>query len=313
MNAGQPNLKTGSEVVGKWHKRTYRIEGELGEGANGRVYLVSTRHLSSDRRKLYALKVSIDSVDHQSEVNAIQDLEKQGVFTSNYLIDVDDTIVGNRLVPFYVMRYIEGTDLHGYLRHKGRDWIWIAGKHLLQSLANFHRHGWIFCDLKIENVIVHGHGQIELIDFGGITRKGRAVKQFTEMYDRGYWGLGTRQADEGYDLFAFAILCLQLADPKNGWKDPSQILPNQRNKHLLQERIKAHPLTNAMHPFLMKALENKFENTEEALAEWKRLMNESSQIKSEQVVNASQVGITWLSGLFIASLALFGLTIAALF
>ena len=62
---------------------------------------------------------------------------------------------------------------------------------LLNDLDKLHQNGWVFGDLKPENLIVTGPPpKIRCIDVGGTTIKGRAIKEFTEFYDRGYWGLG---------------------------------------------------------------------------------------------------------------------------
>ncbi|PJN91136.1 hypothetical protein CVN76_06580 [Bacillus sp. mrc49] len=42
---------------------------------------------------------------------------------------------------------------------------------------------------------------------------GRSVKEFTEFFDRGYWGLGSRKADPQYDLFAVAMIIINSAYP----------------------------------------------------------------------------------------------------
>jgi serine/threonine-protein kinase len=78
-----------------------------------------------------------------------------------------------------------------------------------------HKAGWVFGDLKPDNLIVTGPpSKIRTIDVGGTTIQGRAIKEFTEFYDRGYWGLGTRKADPAYDLFAAAMIIINTAYPK---------------------------------------------------------------------------------------------------
>ena len=50
--------------------------------------------------------------------------------------------------------------------------------------------------------------------------EGRAIKEFTEFFDRGYWGMGTRKAEPSYDLFAAAMVMINMHYParfaKNG-------------------------------------------------------------------------------------------------
>ena len=48
------------------------------------------------------------------------------------------------------------------------------GLRLLQKLAQLHQAGWVFGDLKPQNVLVSDYGQVELIDYGGVTSIGRA-------------------------------------------------------------------------------------------------------------------------------------------
>ena len=45
---------------------------------------------------------------------------------------------------------------------------------------------------------------------------GSSIKEFTEFYDRGYWGLGSRKAEPSYDLFAVAMIMIQMLITQNG-------------------------------------------------------------------------------------------------
>ena len=84
------------------------------------------------------------------------------------------------------------------------------------DLDKLHENGWVFGDLKPENLIVTGPPpKIRCIDVGGTTIQGRAIKEFTEFYDRGYWGLGSRKAEPTYDLFAVAMIMINTAYPKD--------------------------------------------------------------------------------------------------
>lgn len=76
--------------------------------------------------------------------------------------------------------------------------------------------------------MVSKYGEVELIDFGGTSPIGRSVKQFTEWHDRGFWNAGSRISDEGYDLFAFAVLCLRLLN-EEGLKKAALQLPQTRS------------------------------------------------------------------------------------
>ncbi|MBT2637453.1 protein kinase family protein [Bacillus sp. ISL-39] len=213
MNPSLKNLCKvipGTIIEGKWHHNRYTIIKELGFGANGIVYLARY-----DNRQV-ALKMSDNGMSITSEVNVLKSFAKvQGSALGPSLLDVDDWERPGKKVSFYVMEFIKGPDFLAFLQQKGPDWTGVIILQLLADLQLLHENGWVFGDLKPENMIVTGPpARIRCIDVGGTTIKGRAIKEFTEFYDRGYWGLGSRKADPGYDLFAVGMIMVNTAYPK---------------------------------------------------------------------------------------------------
>jgi serine/threonine protein kinase len=246
-------LQRGSVVVGKWRMGRYRVERLLGEGANGKVYLVQRD------REWFAMKVGADAVDLQSEINVLKSLDKQRSFET-FLYDVDDLYgPDGREYPFYTMRYVRGMTLASYLKQQGPEWFPLVALNLLGKLAKLHRADWVFGDLKVENVMVADYGHVELVDYGGVTAAGKSVRQFTEIYDRGYWNGGSRCADPGYDLFSFAVLCIQLHEPRRLHALTKQLLPQNRSTAELIE--------------LRKAFAGEFADAGKAAEAWRLLMH----------------------------------------
>nr|WP_166245771.1 AarF/UbiB family protein [Paenibacillus turpanensis] len=278
-------------IIGKWRKGEYRIEALLGQGANGKVYLV--RRASA----LYAMKIGFDPLDLQSEVNALQALQQSSRTAQQYLLEVDDYYVKGQPYPFYVMKYVKGQHVSSYIQKNGLDWLQVIGRSLLEKLAELHRSGWVFGDIKPSNILVSEYGKVDLIDFGGVTAAGRSVKQFTELYDRGYWNAGSRTANPAYDLFSVAVLLLQLADPQRKLDEP--ILPQMRNLTLLMEIADRAPACRKIRAFLKKALQGGYVDADEALADWRKQANAKEGHASTGVM------VGWISGLFAASLLLF--------
>lgn len=211
------NVLPGTIIKGKWHHNKYVIKKKLGSGANGIVYL------AEGTNGYTALKMSDDSMSIISEVNVLKAFEKvQGSVLGPSLLDVDDWERGcGQSIPFYAMEYINGPNLLSFIQEKGSSWAGVMIVQLLHHLEQLHRRGWIFCDLKPENLIVAVNpAKIRCIDFGGTTKQGRAVKEFTEFFDRGYWGLGSRKAEPSYDIFSTAMVMINLFYPnrfqKNG-------------------------------------------------------------------------------------------------
>ncbi|GAF10575.1 serine/threonine protein kinase [Paenibacillus pini] len=271
--SSNPAYPAGTIITGKWRKSRFVIRRVLGQGANGIVYLVQ----KAGYRGLYALKMGYDTLDLQSEINVLtslqsqrksQDLLKENV-KSPFLLEVDDFKDRNKDIPFYVMRYIEGSALHLFIRKRGSEWIGLTGLRLLEKLRGLHQMGFVFGDLKPENVLVSEYGRVELIDYGGVSTIGRSVKQFTEWYDRGYWNAGSRTGDEAYDLFAFAILMIQLLDEQALKEAAKQQLPQTRNTAELLSLIQRKTSLKPYSSWLRKAVLGEFANSQQALMMWK--------------------------------------------
>ncbi|GCL74544.1 serine/threonine protein kinase [Paenibacillus naphthalenovorans] len=292
----EPAVPVGAWIQGKWNKNQYRVERLLGEGANGKVFLVSRR------KRLYALKIGFDPADHQSEVNALKALTKSSTSFQDMLVEADDFSQEGMDYPFCVMRYIKGKSLTEFIKQYGTDWIPLIGLNLLRKLSELHSSGFVFGDLKAENMIITGYGEVELIDFGGVTAKGRSVKQFTEVYDRGFWNNGSRTADEGYDLFSFAVLLLQVTD-RERFQSVTSILPQTRNVEWLLELLQGCPPLAQAAPLLRKALTGRYDSSKQMLADWR------ARSLGNGTVHKKPVNGDWIKLCFAASLIVFGATL----
>jgi serine/threonine protein kinase len=196
-------LPVGGTVEGKWTKQVFLIERLLGQGANGSVYLVRTT------RGLAAMKVCSRAADIALEWGLLQDLQAESVFPKPMLIDD----ANNRKDSyFYVMEWIEGETLRDGLKRCDVTKFHLIATQILKGLSTLHDAGKTFCDVKPENILISttaAHSvEARFVDVGGVTPIGRAVRQFTPYYDRGFWGLGTRQADPAYDVCGLALALL---------------------------------------------------------------------------------------------------------
>ncbi|NBD28068.1 serine/threonine protein kinase [Paenibacillus glycinis] len=298
------SLPRGTLIRGKWKQGAYRVEKPLGEGANGKVFLVERQ------RYLYALKLGADAVDLQSEVNVLQAIAGQkrrlGSKSGAFLVDVDDyQAADGKDYPFYVMRYIKGMTLGDYLERQGKEWLPVVGFHLLGKLAELHEAGWAFGDLKVENVIVEDYGRPELVDYGGATAFGKGVRQFTEIYDRGYWNAGSRTADAGYDLFSFAVLCVQLYEGRRLAQLSAGLLPQTRTQEELAKLAATSPQLKPLSGWLRKAFYGEFRNAREAAASWQQWMHRPNRERGHAGAPAPR----WMKGLFALSAAVLATTV----
>nr|WP_189031503.1 serine/threonine protein kinase [Paenibacillus albidus] len=309
--SSNPPYPAGTVVAGKWRGNRYVVERLLGRGANGTVYLVKRE----GRREWYALKVGYDTLDLQSEINVLTSLQscrkrnehraRRENPLSSFLLEADDFVDGNN-VPFYVMRYVQGKPLHLFLSKNGPSWLGLVGLKLLNNIRKLHECGFVFGDLKPENVMVSDYGEAELIDFGGASPIGRSVKQFTEWHDRGFWNAGSRTGDEGYDLFAFAILCLRLLN-EQGLKTAATQLPQTRNVEELLRLARTLP-DKKLASWLILAIKGGFSGSEQAMQTWKEHIYTPRTAKQENIATPR-----WLKSAFALSLFVLAITMFWLF
>ncbi|MCP3032134.1 protein kinase [Halobacillus sp. A1] len=244
------NLAAGMAIRGKWGHHVYHVVRKLGEGACGVVYLCQKNGV------LYALKVGTESSRLMLEVNMLKKFSKvQGVKLGPSFVDVDDWIVNNETYPFYVMEFIEGQPLSVFLKGKKKEWVGICAMQLLSDLEHLHRSGYVFGDLKTDNLLV-ADSKVQWIDVGGVTAIGRAIKEYTEFYDRGYWGYGSRRADPLYDLFAVTMIMMETVYPNrfDAQKDP---------KKTLQDKLKSAPLPSEYKKIIAECWRGKYHSATE--------------------------------------------------
>lgn len=246
------------KIVGKWHHNEYAVIRELGSGARGTVYLVQSKWGRA------ALKVGDDPLAITSEVNVlkhfsassshVQDSKVQDCILGPSLLDVDDFVMNGKTYPFYVMEYIHGKGLLHYMKGRHSEWLGILIIQLLRDLSHLHQAGWVFGDLKQDNIIVtNSPARIRWIDVGGTTLLGRSIKEYTEFYDRGYWELGLRKAEPSYDLFSVAMMMVHCAYPNYFQKETSI-----STLQLLKNRIEGRPLLRPYRNVLYNAIQGKY-------------------------------------------------------
>ena len=274
----QCKVSPGTVITGKWHSNQYTILKELGLGANGVVYLANHNNTQ------VALKMSDNGMSITSEVNVLKSFAKvPGSALGPSLLDVDDWKQKSGQISFYVMEYLNGPDLLAFINLKGKSWTVVLLLQLLSDLDKLHQNGWVFGDLKPENLIITGPPpRIRCIDVGGTTIQGRAIKEFTEFYDRGYWGLGSRVAEPSYDLFALAMIIINTAYPKRFKKTMGGISQ-------LKEVIRQKPELKQLEKIILKALQGQYLSAKHMRDDLLELLNgkNSSEPQAKAINNGS--------------------------
>lgn len=286
-------LKIGSKIKGKWHKNKYKVRRKLGAGTVGTVYLCESNG------RLVALKISQQEASIITEVNVLKELQKvQGENLGPSLFDVDDLVVNNcEVYSFYVMEYLQGDHVSSFINSHGYEWVGVFLLQILGDLTKLHQEGWVFGDLKIENLLIlQSSTRIRWIDVGGTTQIGRAIKEHTDFFDRGYWGMGTRKAEPSYDLFALAMVCLAMFYPN--------YFPKTRQaEQTLVNKVNGISMPKEFKQCLKKAILGKYSSSGEMKNELLTILAENNKIhqtgSSPSIIEVG--GILALAGFYYIS------------
>lgn len=183
MALGRCDFSIGDIIVGK-----YKISKSLGEGAFGKVYLVTD--FSGVQYALKILKLWEVPNDIQEKLVARFDMEYEtGLIDSPFLVhSLDHGFVNGN--PYILMEYCPYGDLNR--ASDNMDWNQVAHQ-VLYGLRALHRNGKVHRDLKPENVLVKADGTAALTDFG---IAGDRNKRMTQMNGGG-------QPTQRFGTFAF--------------------------------------------------------------------------------------------------------------
>ena len=147
----------------------YRIEGVLGSGGMGRVYLAHDTTL----KRAVAIKVvdplrqNADALLKEAQLAAA--LDHPSICTVHEVGHIGDE-------PFIVMEHIKGERLSDVIHARGVVPLETALHYTLQivdAVAHAHDRGVIHGDLKSSNIMVGSDGRVKVLDFGLAVRCGR--------------------------------------------------------------------------------------------------------------------------------------------
>lgn len=245
-----PVFSPGMGVHGVWQGYDYKVVRLLGQGANGSVYLIWRGHVQA------ALKIGPDATALALEFTHLQTLatEADGVKIGPCAYELDDVSIQGQTWSILIMEYVEGTPVDQFVDQYGVDWVPLCLLKIVRVLKLLHNQGYNFCDLKPSNILIDSYtANARFVDFGGVTKHHAAVKEFTETFDRAWWGRGSRKADPQYDLFALGMLGIHLTAPV-----PRKVIeylakktPVERD-FWLDDHLRTHRQAHAIMPLLVK-------------------------------------------------------------
>ena len=170
----------------------YRIEKMLGKGAFGITYLAKTKLMSQMTMGTMKVEAQVaikeffmsDVNNRNSDGTSVEgatgsvfgnyrkkfrkEAENLSKLSCPNIVNVFDVFDENN-TTYYVMEYVEGTNLDEYIGHKGflkeAEAITVI-KEIGRALSYMHSHRMLHLDVKPKNIMRKPDGKVFLIDFG---------------------------------------------------------------------------------------------------------------------------------------------------
>ncbi len=209
----------------------YRIESFLGRGGMGAVY--KGRQTALDRPvaiKLLPAEMAADDsfiARFQREARTLARLQHPGIVA---VYDFGQTREGHL---YFVMEFVDGTDLHRVLHGPGlseAQSLEIVSQ-VCDALQYAHSQGVVHRDIKPANILLTADGRAKLADFGlarplheesaALTRSNVVMGTPDYMAPEQIYGT----ADHRADLFSLGVMLYEMLTgrpPRGSWLAPSQ-------------------------------------------------------------------------------------------
>jgi eukaryotic-like serine/threonine-protein kinase len=220
-------LTLGAVIAGK-----YRVDRVIGKGGMGVV--VAACQLALDRTVAIKLIRADCAEDPLAVERLLREAKAAASITSEHVARVLDVGMLENGVPFIVMEYLDGSDLHTLLEREGPLPAPDAVDFLLQAceaIAEAHRNGIVHRDIKPANVFVArmpgGVPCVKVVDFGiskviglksldPLTQPSSVVGSLYHMAPEQMRGL---PVDARTDVWALGLLLFEMLTGRKPFRD----------------------------------------------------------------------------------------------
>jgi serine/threonine protein kinase len=250
----------------------YRIESLIGRGGMGAVYkgtqIVLDRPVAI---KLLPAEIAANEefiTRFHREARTLARLQHSRIITIH---DFGQTSEGHL---YFVMEYIDGTDLRKILRGPGlspNQALLVVGQ-ICDALHAAHSQGVIHRDIKPENILISKDGYVKLADFGlarPLNQGNTSVLTSTNviMGTADYMAPEQRdgQADERADIFALGVMLYEMltGKPPRGAFEPAsrKVQLDVRIDEVVLKALQTEPERRYQHASEMKTDVDRIRNT----------------------------------------------------
>ncbi len=218
----------------------YEVEKLVGRGGMGAVY----RGIQLSLERPVAIKLLPPVIEQQDPAFAERfknEAKLMGRLNHPAIVSVYDFGRTNDGQLYFVMEYIDGTDVHQMITSHGKlpaEHALAITAHVCDALGYAHKQGVIHRDIKPSNVLIDSDGRVKVADFGlakvagddghsrGLTQTGMTMG--TPDYVAPESLILGIQVDGRADLYAVGVMLYQMLTgdlPRGMFKMPSQKVP----------------------------------------------------------------------------------------
>ncbi|MCZ6858319.1 MAG: protein kinase [Gemmatimonadetes bacterium] len=212
-------------------KDDYTIEGEIGRGGMGVVYVA--RDLKLKRR--VAIKVLPPDLAYRSEIRErfTREAQTSARLSHPHIVPIHAVGEADGLV-YFVMGFVDGESLGARLKRRGKlpiEEVRRIMKETSDALGLAHTMGIIHRDIKPDNVLLDGtRRRVMVTDFGiakalsdggGGTLTGTGVAIGTPTYMSPEQAAGERAVDARSDLYALGVVGYEMLTGQVPFKAPT--------------------------------------------------------------------------------------------
>jgi serine/threonine protein kinase/Leucine-rich repeat (LRR) protein len=238
----------------------YEFLDLLGRGGMGAVY--KARQKSLDR--LVAIKILPPQLATDEEEQGFhfeerfqREAKAMAKLSHPHIIGVYDFGQAKDGQFYFVMEYVEGTDLHALIKTGELTIAHVAGwmSQICEALQYAHGRGIVHRDIKPANIMITREGEVKIADFGlaMLTGGGEVVETKLTMVNM---TMGTPdyvapealeigvEVDHRADLYAVGVMLYEMLTgkvPRGAWKPPSTQIPglDERYDRLIERAMDA--------------------------------------------------------------------------
>ena len=197
----------------------YRIDGLLGAGSMGNVYLAHDADLDRPVAVKTLRDLTLDAETREVFLSRFQNEARAAARLQHpNIVQIFDVGDDPKLGPYLVFEYVHGHTLKQALSKRGplsRDELLDLAQQVADALATAHIAGVIHRDIKPENLLITDNGQVKLADFGiarvpnaDLTKEGQFLG--TPCYAAPET-LRSGEYSERSDLFSFGAVIYEAA------------------------------------------------------------------------------------------------------